>query len=84
MIHFFQEAIIYSLPWLVILTLIITVHELGHFLAAKACDVAIECFSIGFGRPLFSWRDRSGVEWRISWIPPVSYTHLTLPTIYSV
>jgi len=73
MIHFFQEAIIYSLPWLVILTLIITVHELGHFLAAKACDVAIECFSIGFGRPLFSWRDRSGVEWRISWIPLGGY-----------
>ena len=73
MIHFMQEAAIYILPWLVVLTLIVTVHELGHFLAAKACDVAIDRFSIGFGHALVSWRDKSGVEWRIGWIPLGGY-----------
>jgi len=73
MIQFLQEAAIFSIPTLLILTLIVTVHELGHFLAAKACDVAIDRFSIGFGRALASWRDKSGVEWRIGWIPLGGY-----------
>lgn len=73
MIHFLQQAAIYVIPWLLVLTLIVTVHELGHFLAAKACNVAIDRFSIGFGRALVSWRDRSGVEWRIGWIPLGGY-----------
>ena len=73
MISFLQDAVIYSLPWLLLLTLIITVHELGHFLAAKACGVAIDQFSIGFGHALASWRDRSGVQWRIGWIPLGGY-----------
>jgi len=57
------------LSYLLVLTLVVTVHELGHFLAAKACRVAIDRFSIGFGKALVSWKDRSGVEWRIGWIP---------------
>ncbi|OXE36676.1 MAG: RIP metalloprotease RseP [Phenylobacterium zucineum] len=73
MTHVLRDVVIYSLPCLALLTLIITVHELGHFLAAKACGVAIDRFSIGFGRALASWRDRSGVEWRIGWIPLGGY-----------
>ena len=56
-------------PFILVLSLVVTIHELGHFLAARACGVAVERFSIGFGRALFSRRDRSGVEWRIGWIP---------------
>ncbi len=69
MIGIFQTAFTYLLSYVLVLTLVVTVHELGHFLAAKACDVAIDRFSIGFGKALVSWRDRSGVEWRIGWIP---------------
>ena len=58
---------------LLVLTLIVTIHELGHFLVAKWCGVAIDRFSIGFGKALVSWRDRSGVEWRIGWIPLGGY-----------
>ena len=61
------------IPFVVMISLIVTVHELGHFLTAKACGVAIERFSIGFGRALISWRDRSGVEWRIGWLPLGGY-----------
>ncbi|MFM8753856.1 MAG: site-2 protease family protein, partial [Phenylobacterium sp.] len=56
-------------PFILVLALVVVVHELGHFLAARACGVAIERFSIGFGQPIFARRDRSGVEWRVGWIP---------------
>jgi len=68
-----QSALSYIVPLLFVLLLVITVHELGHFLMAKAFGVAIERFSIGFGRALLSWRDRAGVEWRIGWIPIGGY-----------
>lgn len=60
-------------PFILVLALVVVVHELGHFLAARACGVAIERFSIGFGRPIFARRDRSGVEWRVGWIPLGGY-----------
>lgn len=66
MIH---QVVLYTLPFLLVLTVVVTVHELGHFLVARWCGVAVERFSVGFGRALFKWRDRSGVEWRVGWIP---------------
>jgi len=66
-------ALTWILPFLFVLTLIVTVHELGHFMAAKACGVAIDRFSIGFGRAIVHWRDRTGVEWRIGWLPLGGY-----------
>src|SRR5690606_11937964 len=50
--------------FLAALTLLIFVHELGHYLVARWCDVKVLRFSIGFGKPLFTWRvgpDRT--EW---------------------
>jgi regulator of sigma E protease len=58
---------------LFVLGLVVTIHELGHFLAAKACGVAIDRFAINFGHPIVSWRDRSGVQWQIGWIPLGGY-----------
>lgn len=68
-----QSALSYVAPFLFVLLLVITVHEFGHFLMARAFGVAIDRFSIGFGRALLSWRDRSGVEWRVGWIPIGGY-----------
>jgi regulator of sigma E protease len=73
MLAFAHGALTWILPFLFVLTIVVTVHELGHFLVAKACGVAIDRFSIGFGRALVRWRDRSGVEWRIGWIPLGGY-----------
>jgi regulator of sigma E protease len=67
------SALSYVVPFLFVLLLVITIHEFGHFLMARAFGVAIDRFSIGFGRALLSWRDRSGVEWRIGWIPIGGY-----------
>jgi len=63
--------------FLAALTLLIFVHELGHYLVARWCDVKVLRFSIGFGRPLFSWRvgpDRT--EWTIAAIPLGGYVRM--------
>lgn len=73
MLGLLQSSLFYILPILVILGLVVTVHEGGHFLAAKWLGTAIERFSIGFGRSILAWRDRSGVEWRIGWLPLGGY-----------
>jgi regulator of sigma E protease len=73
MMAFLQSALELGAPYLLIISLIITIHELGHYLTARAFGVAIDCFSIGFGPPIVSWRGRSGVEWRLSWIPIGGY-----------
>lgn len=56
--------------------LMITIHELGHFLAARACGVGIEKFSIGFGKPIVQWT-RNGVDYRIAWIPLGGYLKMS-------
>ena len=78
MAAFIQSLILLVVPLLTVITLIITVHELGHFLTARAFGVAIERFSIGFGRALVSWRDRAGIEWRIAWAPLGGYVRFAL------
>ncbi len=57
------------------LGLMITIHELGHFLVARAFGVGIEKFSIGFGAPLIQW-ERKGIKYRISWIPLGGYVKM--------
>ncbi len=54
----------------------IFVHELGHFLAARRRGVHVERFSIGFGPPIFSWRGKDGVEYRLAWFPLGGYVLL--------
>ncbi|HJV41246.1 M50 family metallopeptidase [Caulobacter sp.] len=63
------DVLFYIVPTIFVLSIVVTIHELGHFWVARACGVAIDCFSIGFGRSLVSWRDKHGVEWRIAAIP---------------
>jgi len=51
------------------------IHELGHFIAARACGVNVEQFSIGFGKALASFK-RKGIEYRIGWIPLGGYVKM--------
>ena len=66
-------VLINVLPFLLVLSLVVTVHELGHFLVARWLGVAVDRFAINFGRPILKWNDKSGVEWRIGWIPLGGY-----------
>lgn len=71
--QFLQTLLLYVIPFLFVIGVVITVHELGHFLAAKAVGTKIDRFAIGFGRSIASWTDKSGVEWRIGWLPIGGY-----------
>ena len=73
MIGLIQNALTLIVPIVFVLTLVVTIHELGHFLVARWLGVAVERFSIGFGRAIVHWRDKSGVDWRIGWIPLGGY-----------
>jgi regulator of sigma E protease len=63
----------YLLPFLFVLTAVVFVHELGHFLVARWCGVAVKTFSIGFGPEIAGYTDRHGTRWRLSWIPLGGY-----------
>jgi len=73
MTGFIGQALIYIVPFLLVLTFIVTIHELGHFLVARAFGVKIDRFSIGFGKTIVSRTDKRGVEWRIAWLPLGGY-----------
>ena len=55
--------------YVVALSILVFVHEFGHFWVARRCGVKIEAFSIGFGGELFGWTDRLGTRWRVGWLP---------------
>jgi regulator of sigma E protease len=63
----------YLLPFLFVLTLVVFVHELGHFLVGRWCGVDVKVFSIGFGREIFGFNDRHGTRWRFALIPLGGY-----------
>jgi len=50
-------------------TLAVFVHEYGHFWVARRLGFKVDGFSIGFGPKIFGWKDRSGVEWALRWLP---------------
>ncbi|MGH6924252.1 MAG: RIP metalloprotease RseP [Propylenella sp.] len=64
---------IYVIPALVVLTAVVFVHEMGHFLVARWCGIRVAAFSIGFGRELAGFTDRRGTRWKLSLIPLGGY-----------
>lgn len=63
----------YVIPFLIILTAIVFVHELGHYVVARWCGVKIDAFSIGFGPELAARIDSRGTRWRIGAVPLGGY-----------
>jgi regulator of sigma E protease len=63
----------YILPFVVVLSVIVFVHEYGHFIVGRWCGVDVKTFSIGFGREIFGFTDRHGTRWRFAWIPLGGY-----------
>ncbi len=59
-----------------ILSAIVFIHEYGHYWVAKKCGVKIESFSIGFGKEIFGWNDKSGTRWKVSYIPLGGYVKM--------
>lgn len=67
------NAVYYVVPFIVLLGVLVFVHELGHYLMAKFTGVKVDEFSIGFGKKLWGFTDRSGTEWKICAIPLGGY-----------
>lgn len=59
--------------FLVLLTPLVFVHELGHFVVARWCGVRVDVFSIGFGPELFGWNAKSGTRWKVCAVPLGGY-----------
>lgn len=69
-------TIIYLILAALALGLLVFIHELGHFFAARSVGMIVEAFSIGFGPSLFKWRSKNGVEWRLGIIPLGGYVRI--------
>jgi membrane-associated protease RseP (regulator of RpoE activity) len=76
MMQFVSGFGIYVVPFLVILTVLVFVHEFGHFIVARRNGVKVEVFSVGFGPELFGRTDRHGTRWRISLLPLGGYVRM--------
>lgn len=64
------------LSFVVILSIIVFIHEFGHYYVAKLCKVKVEEFSIGFGKELFGFNDKSGTRWKICILPFGGYVKM--------
>ena len=72
----FPRILFMALGFLLTIAIVITVHEFGHYLAARFFRVRILRFSIGFGDPVWKRMDKRGVEWRIAKIPAGAYVQM--------
>ncbi len=63
----------YIIPFIALILVVVFIHEYGHYYFAKRYGVGVTDFSIGFGRELFGWNDKSGTRWKICWIPLGGY-----------
>ncbi len=64
------------LSLIVTLGILVTIHEYGHFWVARRCGVRVLRFSVGFGKPLYSWYDKHGTEFAIAAIPLGGYVKM--------
>lgn len=70
------EAWYYISNFIVIISIIVFIHEFGHYIVAKWCGVRIEAFSIGFGPELCGFYDKSGTRWKFCAVPMGGYVQM--------
>jgi len=63
----------YIIPFIILIMIVVFIHEYGHYYFAKRYGVGVTDFSIGFGREIFGWNDKSGTRWKVCWIPLGGY-----------
>ncbi|WP_339046374.1 RIP metalloprotease RseP [Candidatus Mesenet endosymbiont of Agriotes lineatus] len=72
----FSGVLFYFFSFLLIISIVIFIHEYGHYIAAKICKVKVELFSIGFGPEVIGFNDKSGTRWKFSAIPAGGYVKM--------
>lgn len=73
---YLSQFFFYFTAFAVIISIIVFVHEYGHYQVAKWCGVKIEAFSIGFGPEIFGWTDKSGTRWKVCYVPMGGYVQM--------
>ena len=63
----------FVLPFILLIIVVVFVHEYGHYYFARRYGVGVTDFSIGFGKELFGWNDKSGTRWKVCWVPLGGY-----------
>jgi len=66
----------YAVPFLIVLTVIVFIHEYGHYVVARWNGVRVEVFSVGFGKEIWGWTDRAGTRWKLSAVPLGGYVKM--------
>jgi len=67
---------LYGGTFILVLSILVFVHEWGHYIVARMCGVKVETFSIGFGKELFGWTDKKETRWKVSLIPLGGYVKM--------
>ena len=67
------DFLVAFMAFLVAVGIVVFVHEFGHYLAARLSGISVAVFSVGFLKPLVSWRDSRGTVWRIGMLPLGGY-----------
>ncbi len=71
-----MQTVLTIIALLVVLGVVVFVHELGHFLAARMSGVRVDTFSIGFGPAIVKWHDRRGTLWKVACLPLGGYVSI--------
>ncbi len=71
-----QNVWIYGGSFVLVLSILVFVHEWGHYIVARMCGVRVEQFSIGFGKEIWGFHDKAGTRWKVSLIPLGGYVQL--------
>ena len=68
-----MEILIFTIPFLILITVVVFIHEYGHYYFAKRYGVGVTDFSIGFGKEIFGFNDKSGTRWKFCVVPLGGY-----------
>ncbi len=69
-------TLVYIFAFVLVLSLVVIVHEGGHFAVARMCGVHVVEFSLGFGKELFGWNDKRGTRWKVCAVPLGGYVKM--------
>jgi regulator of sigma E protease len=58
-----------GVPFIIVLSIVVFIHEFGHYIVGRWCGIKADVFSIGFGKKLFGWTDRRGTHWQVAVLP---------------
>src|ERR1700722_20952943 len=74
--NFIELVTHYAGPFVIVISVVVFVHEFGHYWVARRCGVRVLIFSIGFGKEIFGWDDKHGTRWKVSWLPLGGYVKM--------